>query len=324
MLALCFSTAVQAEKLSLEIRGLDGILLSNATATVENLVVSQDDSISQRRLTSLLEEVESRVDSSLRPLGYYHARTTSSVLRNNDLPQTIVLDVNRGSPVRVAEASVQLDGPGASLGELQAWRANWPLPVGAVLDHSLWEGAKQEALSALEYRGYIEAAFTDHRIEIDLDGNEARLFLALATGPRAVMGEVRFEQEIIQSDLLTKLPRFNPGQPYDGFLLEKLRQDLWRTGFFTTVEVVEEVQLGDCALAPRGLTLQENLPDQRCDGLDGVRHREEADQRQVRVGQVRMNSFSDSPDLGAAGQCAECLDRIVGHHVVELAHQSLV
>src|ERR1017187_1368779 len=37
-----------------------------------------------------------------------------------------------------------------------------------------------------------------------------------------------------------------------------------------------------------------------------------------------MNALTDGPDLGFARQSCECLDRIIGHHVIKLAHQSLV
>ena len=87
---------------------------------------------------------------------------------------------------------------------------------------------------------------------------------------------------------------------------------------------MEEVELGDFALAVARLALDEDLPDERGDGLDGIRHGEEADQRQARVRQARVNALADGPDLGFAGQSGERLDRIIGHHLVELAHQSLV
>src|ERR1017187_4577839 len=37
-----------------------------------------------------------------------------------------------------------------------------------------------------------------------------------------------------------------------------------------------------------------------------------------------MNALTDGPDLGFARQSCECLDRIIGPHVIKLAHQSLV
>src|SRR5271167_3588211 len=67
-----------------------------------------------------------------------------------------------------------------------------------------------------------------------------------------------------------------------------------------------------------------NLPDERGDGLDGVRHGEESDQRQARVRQTRVNTLADRPGFSFAGQSREDLDRIIGHNLVKLPHQSLI
>ena len=67
-----------------------------------------------------------------------------------------------------------------------------------------------------------------------------------------------------------------------------------------------------------------NLPDERGDGLNGVGHSEESGQRQTGIRQARMNTLADSPDLRFAGQRREGLDRIIGHNVVKLPHQSLI
>ena len=37
-----------------------------------------------------------------------------------------------------------------------------------------------------------------------------------------------------------------------------------------------------------------------------------------------MNALADGPNFGLAGQSSEGFDRIIGHHVVKLTHQSLV
>src|SRR5450631_1083731 len=67
-----------------------------------------------------------------------------------------------------------------------------------------------------------------------------------------------------------------------------------------------------------------NLSNERSDGLNGVRYREESDQRQARVRQTRVNTLADRPDATLSGQCRDGIDRIVGHNVVELPHQSLI
>ncbi len=63
-----------------------------------------------------------------------------------------------------------------------------------------------------------------------------------------------------------------------------------------------------------------NLPDERGDGLNGVRDRKEPGQRQAGIRQTRMDALADSPHSRFAGQCGERLDRIIGNNIVELAN----
>ena len=87
---------------------------------------------------------------------------------------------------------------------------------------------------------------------------------------------------------------------------------------------MEYPKAGILAFVPMRFAFNLNLPDERGDGLDGVRHGEESDQRQARVRQTRVNTLADRPDLSFAGQSCEDLDRIIGHHVVKLPNQSLI
>jgi translocation and assembly module TamA len=78
---------------------------------------------------------------------------------------------------------------------------------------------------------------------IDLERNEARLDLLLDTGERAVMGQVRFEQDAVRPAILQPLPRFEAGDPYDAWIIEQFRIDLWRAGYFRQIEVIERRDL---------------------------------------------------------------------------------
>ena len=88
--------------------------------------------------------------------------------------------------------------------------------------------------------------------------------------------------------------------------------------------VMEDVKTRILAFGPMRFAFDLNLADERSDGLDGIRHGEESDQRQARVRQARMHALADGPDLGFAGQGGKRLDRKIGHHIIELAHQSLI
>ena len=87
---------------------------------------------------------------------------------------------------------------------------------------------------------------------------------------------------------------------------------------------MEDINAAHTRLCPMRFAFDLNLSDERRDGLDGIRHGEKSDQRQAGIRQTRMNALADGPDLRFAGQGGERLDREIGHHVIELADQSLV
>jgi translocation and assembly module TamA len=138
---------------------------------------------------------------------------------------------------------IQISGPGENLPELLDWKKSWPLKKGRRLNQVTWEDQKSAALDLAESHGYLRAEFTRHKIAADLDNNTAELELTLETGPQAVMGTIDFQQDVVRTDILAGLPRFKPGQAYDSWLLEKFRFDVWKTGYFTNVEVIEERRL---------------------------------------------------------------------------------
>ena len=138
---------------------------------------------------------------------------------------------------------IEVTGPGAALVELASWKKDWPLPAGRVLDQTIWEAQKQRALDLAETEGFLGAGFSEQVVAIDLENNTASLRLVLETGQQAVMGTISYEQDAVRSGILELLPRFREGQAYDAWLLEKFRLDLWRTGYFDNVELIEERRL---------------------------------------------------------------------------------
>ena len=84
------------------------------------------------------------------------------------------------------------------------------------------------------------------------------------------------------------------------------------------------MELADFTVTAKRFALQENLSDERGDGLDGIRHGVDSCQQQICVRQARMNALTNGPYLGIPRQGREGLDRVLGNHLVELAHQPLV
>jgi translocation and assembly module TamA len=240
VLFLFVPVSAPADQLQVFPHGLTEPLLSPVDNRLEAFRIDGDSRLTRRRLRKITQDAEREVALSLRPYGYYHPEISSTLTNEGNKNWKLDLHINPGPPVIVVSADIEITGDGAQLPELRDWHKNWPLNVGVVLNQATWESHKQLALEVAEADGYLGASFTQHLIEADLENNEARLKLDLETGPQAVMGTVTFNQDQVKPGILELLPRFKQGQAYDSWLLEKFRLDLWRTGYFNNVSVVEE------------------------------------------------------------------------------------
>ena len=239
---LLVTTAADAQ-LRYTVRGVDGDMRDNVLAHVDTVQLGRQVRAAARDDDELVANAIRRTYVALRPFGYYRPTVRAEVRRDGDRPE-LRIDVDPGAPVRVVAADIAVSGAGATLGELRDWKSDWPLTPGSVLDQRVWEEQKRIAEEATSNWGFFDAAFTVQELAIDLERNEARLTLHLETGERYVMGSVDFGEHVLKPGILEYVPRFNAGDPYSAALVDHLRIDLWKTGYFTDVSV-EERRVGD-------------------------------------------------------------------------------
>ena len=232
-----------AEELEFVINGVEEPELSNVRNRVQPFQLTRSSRVTRRSLKDLRHKSEQRAMEVLRPYGYYHATVKSEARKTADGGWVLELHITPGSPLVIRELNLELRGDGSKLKALQKWQAEWPLAVGKRLIQPQWEKQKQKALDISDDYGYLLAEFTQHELAVDLERNEAALTLILETGEQAVMGEVSFQQGTVKPRILENLPRFETGDPYNAWLLERFRIDIWRTGYFSRIEIVEDRQL---------------------------------------------------------------------------------
>lgn len=235
--------AAWSDELRYSISGVDEELLSNVQSHVEGFRLTGSGRIVPGEFEETVAEAKQRARDALKPYGYYHPNITTNLVQLGPESWRLDMRVEPGPPVRVSTADIEVRGPGSALGLLKQWEAEWPLQPGAVLDQEAWKQEKQAALDAANSQGYLSAEFVEEAIRIDLVRNEAYLELVLDTGKQAYFGDVVFEQSVVEPQVIADIPRFDPGTPYRADLVNKLRVDLWQTGYFTDIEVVEQKKL---------------------------------------------------------------------------------
>jgi translocation and assembly module TamA len=202
--------------------GLDETLTENVLSHVDMVQFGPRARFRPRDHDKVVEKSIADARAALRPFGYYAPLISVSIRQ----PQTAGVDV-------------RVTGPGAEDRRFRAWLREWPLREGAVLVQPTWEDQKQNAVEIANQRGYLSAKFAVHSAEIDLEQNTANLKLEFDTGPRFVMGDVRYGEHGLKPGILEYIPRFEKGDFYTSRLVSRFRTDLWATGFFDDITVRE-------------------------------------------------------------------------------------
>lgn len=264
-LLLLLAGSAAADELEYRITGVSNAILANVQSHVEQFGLGTRHVI-PGQFEDRIDDAKERARAALKPFGYYHPTITAKIVEAGKNRWRLEMRIAPGPPVRVKTARIDVRGPGSGIGELMAWQSGWPLGPGAVLNQQVWERQKEAALDVAHSQGYLSAEFTTHAIRIDLVRNEAELELVLETGPEAFFGTVQFRQDVVDPDVLADIPRFETGTPYRSDLVDSLRLDLWQTGYFTDIEVVEEKQL---ERTPPLVNIVANLSSSRRDTYQG-------------------------------------------------------
>ncbi len=240
---MMISSLVCADEVEYQVTGVDEPMLSNVLNQVSAYRIGSSSRVNNRMRRKLLEDTKNTATKAVRPFGYFNPVISVDMKPTEPGKWLLKVNVTAGPPVLIEELNLELSGQGSELESLLNWLSEFPLVEGQILKQPLWDKAKLDAIDLLEQEGFLLARFVSHTIRVDSVANTARLNLLLDSGPQAVMGKVTFNQDILQEGVLASAQRFQTGDAYNSWLLEKFRLDLWRTGYFQDIEIVERRNL---------------------------------------------------------------------------------
>lgn len=236
---LLLAAAMAHADIGFVIKGVDDPLRANVQAYVNFVQVGRGARASNRDLEKLLQKSIDDARDALRPYGYYQPEVTGRYIRDRSGDALIELTINRGPSIRIAELDLRVTGRGESERLLRDWQKDWPLTKGKRLDQTVWTKQKQAGVDIAQAAGYLDADYETQRLELDLENNTAIARLVMKTGPRYVVGEIDYGEHVLRQQVVENIPRFKQGEPFTTRLISGFRADLWKTGYFTDVSVVE-------------------------------------------------------------------------------------
>ncbi|MDV6317123.1 autotransporter assembly complex family protein [Idiomarina sp. HP20-50] len=232
---LIFSTLAQAS-VEVEVSGVEGDKYANVMALLQIARLNKNQSYAAYRVRYLHRQAPEDIKKALRPYGYYQVEVNAQ-LETVDYGWSASYQVNLNEPVIISENNWEINGDAANDAVFRNVIEKSNLDKGQRFIHSAYEKVKSRLLSLAVQRGYHDANFVKSRVEIDVDKNSAEIEVIFDSGPRYKFGEVTFEQDILDNDLLERYVPFDYGEGYSTTELSQLQIALGDSGYFSHVQV---------------------------------------------------------------------------------------
>ncbi|HRE31625.1 MAG TPA: autotransporter assembly complex family protein, partial [Candidatus Berkiella sp.] len=203
------------------------------------------------------ERVTQEVIKAIQPFGYYSPKI---VLTTNATEKTIAITVDLGTPVRIQKIMISVVGEGSTDPRLKEIKNEFSLHEGEIFDHTLYEQGKKALLSSSIQNGYLDATFSVHRVEVNLDTHSSDIYLTLDTQQRHYFGSVNYHETVLSEKLLNRYLPFQTGDVYSPEKLLKLQSRLAQSDYFSEVNVKPQTT-PDSNVVPIQVELKDAKPN---------------------------------------------------------------
>lgn len=228
-----------ALRLEVRVEGLEGERERNVLALLGIYQDRDEETLTAERVRALHERAPNQIRSALAPFGHYRVQVDASlqVPASEDGTWRARYRVDAGAEIKVGAVAYRITGPGA---DDPAFPKSFPMRVGEVLQHDRYTRARDEIRTIAAREGYLDYALVTHQVLIDLEAYQALIDFHLDTGERFYLGEVRFNQDLLDEDFLRRFVTFEPGEVYDPDRLLGFQARLLGTEYFDSVELVPQ------------------------------------------------------------------------------------
>jgi translocation and assembly module TamA len=192
----------------------------------------------QKRLQGRLDQAADEVRHALQAFGYYAPEITHSFNTGNDNTcWSATITIEPGLQVRLRHIDIDLQGEGRDDDAFRALVDNPPLKSGAPLRHDRYDSFRNSISNLAAGRGYFEGRFSRHELRVDPAVGVADVFLHFDTGPRFRFGDIRIEQDSIDTDLVQRFLEFHSGEHFSRKPVTDTSRALSGSGYFASVLV---------------------------------------------------------------------------------------
>lgn len=261
LLAFFYSTTLLAQiNITTVINGVDKTMEKNVRLYLSIEQQKGHPLLTEGRLYRLHEKASKEITSALQPFGYYQPVIDAQLTKTTPDEWQATYTIDPGPPLTIAEFNFTISEEMGADEKFQELIQQHTLIAGQPFSHIKYEAFKSSLAKLAAERGYFYARFSEHRVEINLDTYQARIFLSYEGGARYRFGEVELEQDVLDTELLRRYVTFKKGEPYSINRLIDFQQALNDSYYFQTVEVSPGKPLPDSIEVPITVKLAPRKP----------------------------------------------------------------
>jgi len=223
--------------LKIEINGVTNNIEKNIRLYLSIEQQKEHALLSEGRLRHIHKKAVQEITLAIQPYGYYRPEIKSELIKLTEQQWKAVYSINLGPPLPIAEFNITLSDEISNDTEFKKLISEHTLQKGKNFSHIDYEDLKSSLAKLAAERGYFDARFIEHRVEVNLKTYEARVYLNYDGGKRYRFGEVSLKQDVLDPELLRRYVPFKVGVPYTLNQLLELQQALNDSDYFNSVEV---------------------------------------------------------------------------------------
>ena len=207
-----------------------------------------DSDLEQGEFERLVAIAPQQIRDLLATEGYFSPTITHEVIKGEGAA-LVRFTIVTGDPVAVSDVRIEFAGAinsaDATVNErerMERLRRQWGLNPGERFRQSAWDDAKNNLLKDLLNRNYPAARIADSEARIDPPVRDAKLKVAVDSGPPFTFGELQLQGlKRYPRERIEMLNPIRPGEPYAQDRLNELQARLQDSGYFksafTTIDV---------------------------------------------------------------------------------------
>lgn len=226
------------------IEGVEAKLLDNVRAHLSLIRHQTDSSFSTQRLDEDIQRAREEIGTALQPFGYY-APAIEITSSGPPAAPLVRVSIAPGSPVQITQVVLACEGRRCADQAVQERLQAFALQQGMVFDHQQYEAAKKNLLNSILNLGYQRVAFSKSLVEVSPPRLSATIRLTVDIDIRYTFGQLTFECDFINHDLLRRVVAYREGDPLSPTTLTNMRQSLLGTGYFETAELHYDLNTAD-------------------------------------------------------------------------------